>query len=199
MESAPFGAGSVPVRDRLVDPDGTPIRGVDLLVDSGLDPGWIRGRFEVDCVWFSWNAAEVGQDMGKHFRGHKITYGSQAIAFTKQGAAALHKLMVESGSSPTHFDLWLKWVLTSQQFESASFVVPPIGGTTRIPASTLTAAAGPRPSASRGPSSGVHPASIRGASQGRSGVDPGSIWPWSRVDSKLIRGRGIVRSWAVPR
>mmetsp|Transcript_49192 Transcript_49192/g.136681 ORF Transcript_49192/g.136681 Transcript_49192/m.136681 type:complete len:228 (-) Transcript_49192:147-830(-) len=80
------------------------------------------------CVWLSWNAAEVGQAVGKHFRGHRISYGSQAIAFTKQGAAALHKLMTEDGSSSTHFDLWLKWVLTDGKFEGASYVVPPVGG-----------------------------------------------------------------------
>lgn len=83
-----------------------------------------RGRGEV--VWLSWNAGQPGHCPKKKTDWKKIQYGSQAVAFTKRGAA--HLLAEMQKGSSEHFDLWLKKVLRT--YPEASYCCPPIGGYT---------------------------------------------------------------------
>lgn len=83
-----------------------------------------NGNRKGALVWLSWNAAEAAQKCGRVW---KIQCGSQAIAWTKQAAAALLPRM--KADKAEHFDLWLKRTLQKPGvLPESSYVHPPIGG-----------------------------------------------------------------------
>ena len=84
-------------------------------------------------VWFGYNVAEKKGSSHRDFVG----YGSQGVCFTKQSAEALRRSMLMD--QPQLFDMWLKRLLTTNDFSQpsenwravlgeSSFVSPPLGG-----------------------------------------------------------------------
>lgn len=78
-----------------------------------------------DLIWFSWNAAQPGHEARFSSR---ISYGSQFIAYTRDGARALKKA-IEDGSLPCgHWDLVLKKFLSAHPTAvKYCYMFPPIG------------------------------------------------------------------------